>query len=91
MSTNYENELLQIKNELRRVIRELDDIANGVRYDFAGIGNARCADCITNQTARYRRALRKLEDINISKLLSEYSETQVSAGSENSGGGGSVF
>lgn len=35
-----------IEKELRSIIRELQSISDGIRRDFSGIGQERCAQCL---------------------------------------------
>lgn len=60
------NELNSIKAELRSIINELDNIADGIRGDFKNIGNDKCANCIDKVKSEYNSVLRKLNNINAS-------------------------
>lgn len=75
MDAAAQNELYQIKRELLEVINELDDIAQGVRRDFIGIGNEQCAQCIANAAAQYRMVKRKLDNMDTSKITEEFAKS----------------
>ncbi len=81
------NELNSIKSELRSIMRELDSISDGIRYDFKNIGNEKCADCIDRVRSEYSSVLRKLENIDTSELI----EGRTFGGSGSGGGGGRSF
>lgn len=81
------NELNSIKSELRSIMRELDSISDGIRYDFKNIGNEKCADCIDRVRSEYSNVLRKLENIDTSELI----EGRTYSNGGSSGGGGRSF
>ena len=60
--------LYYVRNELKSIINELDSISDGVRNEFQGIGNEKCADVINKVNSEYRKALNKLYNIDASKL-----------------------
>ena len=72
-------QLQQIVYELDGIIRNLDDIANGVRTDFEGVGNIQCANTIEEVASHYRRVKRKLAAVD------------MSSADGYGGGGGGVF
>ena len=53
MKASARAELSSIKRELNSIIRELESISAGVRSDFVGIGNEKCADCIDKVISLY--------------------------------------
>lgn len=63
MDENTRYELDEIKQELKKIIDELNQISAGVRYGFSGIGNERCANSIDDVVRDYRRARTKLNQI----------------------------
>lgn len=83
MAVNTDNELYEIRKELQKIINELDSIATGVRGDFSGIGNGRCADCVARVAEQYRTVRRKIDNIDKTKLSNEY------IAAHGGGGGGS--
>ena len=83
MDASAKNELNSIKAELNSIIRELEDISRGVRRDFAGIGNDRCADCIDRVLNQYYQVRRKLNNLDTSTVKSGFANAQ------GGGGGGS--
>lgn len=60
--------LYSIMNELTSIINELNRISYGVRNDFQGIGSEKCANVIDSVNQKYIEALRKLKQIDASKL-----------------------
>lgn len=66
MDAKAKKELNSIKRELNSMIMELEEISDGVRTDFKGIGNDKCADCIDNVISQYRYVQKKLNNIDTS-------------------------
>ena len=64
MDSNSRAELNSIISELNSIISELESISNGVRSDFVGIGNQRCADCIDGVVSNYYTARNKLNNLD---------------------------
>lgn len=62
---NVQNEINSMCRELQSIINELDEIANGVRGDFIGIGNNRCASSIEDVADKYRNVKRRLQNIDM--------------------------
>ena len=63
MDNSAKVELESIKTELRSIIQDLEDISKSVRGEFVGIGSDKCANCIDNVVGKYRKALKKLNNI----------------------------
>ncbi len=76
MDSKSSNELYLIKQELNSIIIELEAIENGVRNNFVGIGNDKCANSINTVISNYRRVKRSLDNINTSKVTKEFAERQ---------------
>lgn len=85
MDASARNELASIKRELNSIISELESISNGVRKDFTGIGNDKCADCIDKVLNQYYGVRRKLNNLDTSTVTESYAMIHGSGG----GGGGS--
>lgn len=66
MDADYE--LYLIIQELNRIINELDSVSNGVRRNFSGIGNERCAQSISSIANDYRIVKRKLSRIDTTNI-----------------------
>ena len=66
------NEINAIKRELQQIINELDSISNGVRNDFANIGNNKCATRIKEVANNYRSVLRKLNSLDTNTVTAEF-------------------
>lgn len=64
MDSGARNELNSIISELGGIISELDSIASGVRSNFQGIGNDKCANSIASVSEHYRYVRRMLNSIN---------------------------
>ncbi len=71
-----------IASKLNSIIKELESIESGIRNDFQGIGNEKCADIISNVISNYRCAVNQLNSIKGSS---------TSAGGGGSTGGGGAF
>jgi hypothetical protein len=56
------------QNELASIIRELEAIEEGVRYDFVGIGQNYCADCIDRIVSKYKSVQKILSKVDTNKL-----------------------
>lgn len=84
MDAGARNELNSIKRELNSIISELESISNGIRKDFTGIGNEKCADCIDRVLNQYYYVRRKLNNLDTSTVTESYAQA-------NGGGGGGSF
>ena len=51
------------RNELRAIITEMQRIEQGIRSDFRGVGQDRCADGVARIIAHYRRVLITLNSV----------------------------
>ncbi len=71
MDRNTENEIASIVSELQSIINELEDISFGIKKDFMGIGNEKCATIISNEANKYKEVKRKIEKIDTSKIMPE--------------------
>lgn len=72
MDANSIRELYEIKEELKSIIKELEDIESGVRNDFKNIGNDICADRIRGVADQYGTVLKKLENIDTQTVTEEF-------------------
>ena len=65
--------LEQARTEMRSIIEELEDIEQGIRRDFRGIGQDRCANCVRAIAGYYRHTvlhhLNSMEQSRISQAL----------------------
>lgn len=84
MDSGARNELASIKRELNSIIGELESISRGVRNDFVGIGNDKCADCIDRVLNQYYYVRRKLNNLDTSTVTDSYAQSHSGGG----GGGG---
>lgn len=60
--------IYECRAELRSIINELYAIEAGIRRDFSGIGEDLCANCVGLIADRHESALRKLNNVNPSRL-----------------------
>lgn len=72
MDANSQYELYLIKQELQNITNELDTISLGVRRDFTGIGNEKCASSLTTAANHYRNVKSQLDKMDLSALSDEY-------------------
>jgi uncharacterized membrane protein YgcG len=87
MDQNARNELDAIKRELWSIIKELEDISTGVRKDFAGIGNDKCADAINIVVNQYYTVYKKLNNIDTKTVTAAFAQSHGGGGGSSSGGG----
>lgn len=86
MDNNANYELYQIRQELKKIIDELDTVSNGVRKDFDGIGNDVCATAITKAANNYRSLKKQLDKINIDVKEQEKATEPAETPDHNAGG-----
>lgn len=77
---NGSGDLESIRAELRSIINELDSISNGVRANFKGIGNEKCANRLDQVIEQYRKALTKLNNVNTSKIDTDWLAAHTDGG-----------
>jgi hypothetical protein len=51
------------RNELQSIITEMQRIEQGIRRDFRGVGQDKCADGVARMIAHYRRVLITLNSV----------------------------
>lgn len=76
MDAASQYELEQIKTELQNIVGELNNIAYGVRNNFSGIGNDRCANSISSAAVHYVTVRNKLNNIDTSAVTEEFAAAQ---------------
>ncbi len=76
MDIRVKRELEGIREELKKIAAELETVSGGVRRDFTGIGNERCATGIANTADRLRVAERKLAQMDTTLLTPEFAAAQ---------------
>ena len=74
MDANSQYELYLIKKELQSIINELYSISGGVRSDFDGIGNEKCANSVVVAAQYYETVLQHLNNMDTSALSDEFLE-----------------
>lgn len=72
MDSNSQYELYLIKKELQDIINELLSISNGVKLDFNGVGNEKCADSLVRAANHYMDVRSKLDKMDLSELSDEF-------------------
>lgn len=60
--------LKSCRNELRSIINELNAIEDGIRYQFSGIGQENCADCIESVISKYQSVLNRLYNVDQNRI-----------------------
>ena len=60
--------LYSCKSELSSIIRELQQIEDGVRYGFTGIGQEHCADSLAEVIRKYQNVLYRLDRVDTNRL-----------------------
>lgn len=79
MDSYSQNEIYEIKRELKSIINELYDISHGVRKDFSGIGNDVCANRIANIAQHYEGVKAKLDKLDTSTVTAEFVAKQAAS------------
>lgn len=72
MDANAQYELYLIKRELQGIVDELNSISVGVRRDFTGIGNERCADSVASVADYYQSVKNDMEKMDTSTVTEEF-------------------
>lgn len=72
MDNNSKKELDSIRLELSSVIRELQDISNGIRKDFDGIDSCLCSNCINTVIAKCKKAQEQLKKLDLVTLSNNF-------------------
>lgn len=80
MDASAKSELNAIKTELDSIIKELERIRDGVRNDFVGIGNDRCANCIDGVLNNYYRVRNKLNNLDTTTVTESFAKAHSSGG-----------
>ena len=62
-------ELAAIKRELNSIISELESISIGLKNDFKGIGNEKCAASIDRVLSHYYSVRKKLDNIDTTSVV----------------------
>jgi len=87
MDASAKQELNQIKAELNAIIRELESISDGVRSDFSGIGNDRCADCIDSVINTYLKVKRQLANMDTETVTESFAAAHAESTGSSGGHG----
>lgn len=56
------------RRELRSIIAELESIERGIRRDFTGIGEDKCANCVGRVVSHYNSVLYMLNTVDTNLL-----------------------
>ena len=65
MKINSYSELVSVRHELDSIISELESISMGIRKDFKGIGNEKCAASVDTALSYYYSVRRMLNNAEI--------------------------
>lgn len=88
MTSSAKAELEAIKREISSIISSLNDVAYGVRNDFCGIGNERCADSIQSVINKYTYVKRTLDGIDTTEIeAAEAMQSGINGGESGSSWG----
>ncbi len=87
MDAKAQQELADIKTELKNIIAELRTISYGVRTGFSGIGSEKCANVIDDVVDQYKIVQKTLDTMDTSAVAEEYTSQKGSSGGGHSGGG----
>lgn len=68
MIGNPQRELQSIQNELQSIMRELGNIEDGIRYEFSGISNDKCANRLSEAKRQCEANLRRLYSAKIDDM-----------------------
>jgi len=68
MTQSAKNELEAIKRTLNTQVTELENIQNGIRKDFTGIGNDVCAKKLDPVITRLKKAQRLLNNLDTTTI-----------------------
>jgi hypothetical protein len=67
MSSQAQQELYLVKQELQAIINELEQIAAEIVHEFEGIGSEQCTSAIQRAADQYRYVNRKLSSVTCDK------------------------
>ena len=87
------SEVNALASQLTALVAKLEDVSNGLRTDFSGIGNERCAQSIDSAIKDCRSVISKLKNMNMTKktaswLLAHPESTEGSSEGGHTTGGG---
>ncbi len=82
MDSNAEKELRLIKKELNLLINEIELISTGIRKDFSGIGNEKCAAALNSIASNYYTVRRNLNNLNTSSVTESFAKSHLDDGSD---------
>lgn len=68
MTQEAYNELESIKRDVRKIIDELENIADAISSEFVGIGSGRCSESLNSVASKYRKVRKSLMNIDTSKF-----------------------
>lgn len=69
-------ELSNINKEIASISNDLERISSNVRNDFSGIGNERCADCLSYTSRRILEVYKLIANTDQDNLSDEYKHAQ---------------
>ena len=74
MKLDAQAEVCLIEEELNKIARELDSVADGLRRNFCGLGTEIAADKMEAAARQYRKVRKILQKIDTSDVTEEYLE-----------------
>lgn len=63
MDRKVKNKVNSIIYDINSIVRELEDISNGLRNEFKGIGSIKSATSLQSAASQYRRVSNELRKI----------------------------
>jgi hypothetical protein len=63
MDPKVKNKINSIIYDINAIARELEEISNGLRYEFKGIGSVKSASSLQNAAYKYKRVSQELRNI----------------------------
>lgn len=65
MASVSSKNIIEYKEELRKIIRDLEAAANGIEHDFKNVGNDKCAQSIWSVANKCKEVEKKLDSIDL--------------------------
>ena len=70
--SKVDSEIYSIQSELNQIVNELNNISAELKSNFNGIGEDKCANKISEQSRKYKKAISALNNINTNKYREGY-------------------
>ena len=70
--SKVDNEIYSIQSELNQIVNELNSISGELKGSFTGIGTEKCANKVSEQSNKYKRAINALKNVNTNNYREGY-------------------